>query len=115
MVTRRNFLGAVLGLMAAPVIVRAESLMKIYVPPQKAVITESVLITQLLEGSYGRAVPTQLGGHLDKTLRWGDWKEDDGIAKLLASVEEKTIKRYSEAFMKEHMRLVAKGNMVKAW
>jgi hypothetical protein len=35
MTSRRGFLGAILAAAAAPAIVRAESLMKIYVPPQE--------------------------------------------------------------------------------
>jgi len=37
MTNRRGFLGAIFAAAAAPAIVRAESLMKIYVPPQEIV------------------------------------------------------------------------------
>lgn len=51
MVTRRNFLGLMLGAAAAPVIVRSESLMKIFVPPQKKIITGMGLICDFDEVS----------------------------------------------------------------
>jgi len=38
MTTRRSFLGAILAAAASPVIVRAESLMKVYVPPEPKLI-----------------------------------------------------------------------------
>lgn len=38
MTTRRGFLGALLAAAAAPAIVRAESLMRIYVPPAPAIV-----------------------------------------------------------------------------
>jgi predicted TIM-barrel enzyme len=48
---RRGFLGAMFAAAAAPAFVRAESLMKIYVPPQGIVIVSSGILTrqQLLE------------------------------------------------------------------
>lgn len=36
--TRRGFLGSMLALGAAPAVVRAESLMKLWVPPQEIVL-----------------------------------------------------------------------------
>ncbi len=36
---RRGFLGAMLGLAAAPAIVKAENIMKIWVPPEPSIIT----------------------------------------------------------------------------
>ena len=52
---RRGFLGAALGLLAAPAIVRAESLMKVWVPPQPQTWTWQFdeLATTLRNGRIG--------------------------------------------------------------
>lgn len=41
MTNRRGFLGSIFAAAAAPAIVRAESLMKIYVPPQEILLLEA--------------------------------------------------------------------------
>ena len=52
MTDRRGFLGAMFAAAAAPAIVRAESLMKIYVPPQEMVFTPNLASGVLVEGDY---------------------------------------------------------------
>ncbi len=42
---RRGFLGGLVGVVAAPAIVRAESLMKIWVPPQGIVLPSGIVTT----------------------------------------------------------------------
>ena len=58
---RRNFLGAMLGAMAAPAIVRAESLMKIVVPKKEIILPRS----------FARGVATAQGGELKKFMGRG--------------------------------------------
>ena len=56
MTNRRGFLGSIFAAAAAPAIVRAESLMKIYVPPQ-GIITDVQLeeaLYQNLSAGYSR-------------------------------------------------------------
>ena len=56
MTNRRGFLGSIFAAAAAPVFVRAESLMKIYVPPQ-GIITDVQLeeaLYQNLSAGYSR-------------------------------------------------------------
>ena len=48
MTTRRRFLGSILGLGAAPAIVRAESLMKLWVPSQSLELSEDSLEQALI-------------------------------------------------------------------
>jgi hypothetical protein len=59
MTNRRGFLGSIFAAAAAPVFVRAESLMKIYVPPQEIVLPTQGILTEEamyeeLSASYGR-------------------------------------------------------------
>ena len=59
MTNRRGFLGAMFAAAAAPAIVRAESLMKIYVPPQEILLPTSGIFNAEakyvdLSENYGR-------------------------------------------------------------
>lgn len=88
MVTRRGFLGFMVGAVSAPAIAKAENLMKIFVPPEKKIVT-----------SWSRGVPTALGGNVSKELQRlsadfdGDvvrdytniWTTGDGKQKMLVT------------------------------
>ena len=52
MTNRRGFFGAMLAAAAAPAIVRAESLMKIYVPPQEIVLSKAHVVHDLNTYTY---------------------------------------------------------------
>jgi hypothetical protein len=48
MMNRRGFLGAMLGAMAAPAVVKAENMMKIFVPLEKKIFTSEALTQAIL-------------------------------------------------------------------
>lgn len=52
-IQRRSFLGGILALSAAPAIVRAESLMKIWVPPAPEIEVVKIGPYDLQRGQYG--------------------------------------------------------------
>jgi hypothetical protein len=67
MVTRRGFLGMLVGAAAAPAIVKAENLMKIFVPPEKKIIV-------------GRGM-TRVMCHIDEAA-WGVTELGDSSANM---------------------------------
>ena len=67
MTNRRGFLGAMFAAAAAPAIVRAESLMKIYVPPQEMVFTPNLASGVLVEGDYYDALSGRYTRNLAKS------------------------------------------------
>jgi len=68
MTNRRGFLGAMFAAAAAPAIVRAESLMKIYVPPQEMVFTPNLASGVLVEGDYYDALSGRYTRNLAKSI-----------------------------------------------
>jgi len=59
---RRGFLGAMLGVMAAPAIVRADSLMRIVVPKQELIVPEEGIFRFMASEEWVYE-PGQCGGH----------------------------------------------------
>ena len=54
-ISRRGFLGAMLAAASAPAVVKAENLMKIFVPPEKKIITAPII-----EVFIGRGLETPI-------------------------------------------------------
>lgn len=87
MVTRRNFLAGMLAAASAPAIVKAENMMKIFVPKQEIIIP-----------SFSRGAPTALGGSLTKypvnAVVYDQWLKD---------IINESIHSFTKSFNREEM------------
>lgn len=92
MTTRRGFLTGMLALGAAPAIVRAESLMRLWVPPQELLVADWILDDRYYRGNVGHPADTYLvfipyaddplaqrGMTLAEAARYGWYQTDSGM------------------------------------
>ena len=94
--TRRGFLGAMLAACTAPAIVRADNIMRVFVPPERGIILWGDGFhddTESLEAFFeGRKVVSPTGVQFEGVLRRGDYLITRTITPKVASVSRKTMR-----------------------